>query len=56
MRTWTLNMKISIESGNPEIGVQNAVAAMSGDTSGQLSSIEQVAIGGGLILIPSHSG
>jgi len=49
-------MKISIESGNPEIGVQNAVAAMSGDTSGQLSSVEQVAIGESLILIPSHSG
>jgi len=49
MTNWT-------ESGNPEIGVKNVVATMLGDTSGQLSSVEQVAIGGGLILIPSHSG
>ncbi len=47
-------MKISIGSGSPEIAVKNVVAAMSGDTSGQLSSVEQVAIGESLILIPSH--
>jgi hypothetical protein len=40
MRAWTLNMKNWIESGNPEIGVKNAVAAMLGDTLGQLSSVE----------------
>ena len=33
-------MKNWIESGNPEIGVKNVVAAMLGDTSGQLSSVE----------------
>jgi hypothetical protein len=33
-------MKISIESGSPEIGVKNVVAAMLGDTSGQSSSVE----------------
>jgi hypothetical protein len=56
MRTWTLNLKTWIESGNPEIAVKNVAAAMSGDTSGQLSSVEQVAIEESLILIPSHSG
>jgi hypothetical protein len=49
-------MKISIGSGSPEIGVKNVVAVTSGDTSGQLSSVEQVAIGEGLILTPSHIG
>jgi hypothetical protein len=33
-------MKTWIESGNPEIAVENVVAAMLGDTSGQLSSVE----------------
>jgi len=33
-------MKNWIESGNPEIGVKNVVAVMSGVTSGQLSSVE----------------